>query len=196
MGNADDGGIGSLFGKAKKWLSAQGVTDEDLAHAKEDLAKAKADSDRREAEEIANRDAQARESRVARTGGSHVTLRGAVSGHVDEGLSVQTERDGGSLFVTVECVDPVPLSGGNLAGLTFAIPQYKGSGTYDLSTMDVSGLIYELMLDPAEEGFYWAPEYGPGVVTVSDGESTADIRFVYQDPGSNRTELEGVIELT
>jgi hypothetical protein len=158
MGNEGDGGLGSLFGKAKKWLSAQGVTDEDLANAKEDLATAKADSERREAEEVADREAQAREGRVARTGGSHVTLRGAVTGRVDEGLAVQTEREGGSLFVTVECVDPVPLSGGNFAGLSFAVPQYKGSGTYDLSTMDVSGQIYELMFDPAEEGFYWAPE--------------------------------------
>lgn len=196
MGNQTDGGLGALFGKAKKWLSAQGVTDEDLAKAKEDLAKAKADSERLEADKVADREARARESRAARTGGSHVTLRGAVTGTVDKGLAVQTERDGGSLFVTVECVDPVPLSGGNLAGLSFAIPEYTGSGTYDLSTMDVSGQVYELMLDPAEEGFFWAPEYGPGVVTVSDGESTADIRFVYQDPGSHRTELEGVIELT
>jgi hypothetical protein len=191
----EGGGLGSLFGKAKKWLADQGVTDEDLAKAKEDMAKAKADSERWESEAAADKEAEARKDREARVGGSHVTLRGAVTGTVGQGLAVQTEREEGLLSVAIECVDPIPLNGGSFAGLTFVIPQYRGPGTYDLGTMDLTGQIYELLLDGVEEGYFWAPEYGPGVVTVSAGEATADVRFVYQDPGSNRIELEGAIEL-
>jgi hypothetical protein len=189
MGDQQDGGLGSLLGKANKWLSDQGVTHDDLA-------KAKADSERWEADKAAERESEGKADREARAGGSQVTMHGTVTGTVSKGLAVQTEREEGSLWVTVECVDAVPLSGGNFAGLTFVIPNYKGPGTYDLGTMDLSGEVYELLLDPAEEGFYWAPDYGPGVVTVSAGEATAEIRFVYQDPGSNRVELEGIIELT
>lgn len=189
MGEKDEGGLSSLFGKVNKWLSDQGVT-------KEDLEKAKADRERWDAEEAAAKESDARQDRTARTGDSHVALRGKVEGTVDAGLAVQTERDAGSLLVTVEPVDPVPLRGGSFAGLTFAVPNYTGPGTYDLSTVDVGSQIYELMLDPAEEGFYWSAPYGPGVVKVSADEATADIRFTYQEPGSNRIELEGVIRLT
>jgi hypothetical protein len=190
VGDKDGGGLGALFQKAEKWLRDQGVT-------KEDLAKAKADSERWEAEAAEARDTEAREDRQRRAGTSHVTLRGVVEGTADSGLAVQTEREGGSLSVTVECVDPVPLRGGSFVGLSFVIPRYTGPGTYDLGTMDVTGQIYELSLDGVDsEGFYWAPDYGPGVVTVSAGEASADVRFTYQDPGSNRIELEGVLDLS
>jgi hypothetical protein len=192
----EGGGLGSLFGKAKKWLSDQGITDEDLAKAKEDMTKAKADQERWEAEAAAEKDADARADREARAGTSHVTLRGAVTGSVGQGMAVQTDQEDEALFVTVECVDPVPLDGGSFAGLNFGIPQYKGPGTYDLSTMDVTGLTYELLLDGVDEGFFWAPEYGQGVVTVSTGGSTAEVRFAFQDPGSRRIELEGTIGLS
>ena len=188
MGEKEEGGLRSLLGKANKWLSEQGVT-------KEDLEKAKADRERWDAEEVAAKESEARVDRTARAGDSHVTLRGVVEGTVDAGLAVQTEREEGSLLVTVEPVDPVPLRGGSFAGLTFAVPNYSGPGTYDLSTVDVGSQTYELMLEGAEEGFYWSAPYGPGVVKVSADESTADIRFTYQDPGSNRVELEGVIRL-
>jgi hypothetical protein len=55
---------------------------------------------------------------------------------------------------------------------------------------------FELWLEEAQEGYYWAPEYGPGIVTISGDEKTMDVQFVYQDPGSNRIELEGRVRLS
>lgn len=187
MGEQGEGGFGGLLDKANKWLKKQGVT-------KEELAKGKADQEGWEAERVETRDAKAREDREAHVGSSHVTLSGQVEGSVDKGLSVQTEQGEGTLYVTVECVDPVPLKGGSFVGLSFAIPGYTGAGAYDLSTKDLTGLTFELMLEPAEEGFFWAPEYGPGMVTVAAGGS-AEVHFVYKDPGSNQVELKGAIEL-
>jgi hypothetical protein len=190
MGDKEEGGLlGGFLGKAEKWLEDQGVSHDDLE-------KYKRDSERSEAEATAQKEAGAKEDRQARAGSSHVTLSGVVTGSVNAGMAVQTEREDGALSVTVECVDPVPLQGGrSFAGLSFVIPDYKGAGTYDLGKMDTSGQTYELMLDPVDEGFFWTDEYGPGVVKVAAGESAADVHFVYRNPGSNQVELEGVIEL-
>ena len=195
MAEGEEGGLGSLFKKAGKWLGEHGVTEEDLAKAKEDMAGAKVQSDRMEAEAEEARTTEARDDRQRRAGGSRLTLAGAIEGTVDSGLSVQIERDDGSLLVSVEAVDPIPLRGGRLIGLSFGIPAYAGPGTYDLASADLSGQVYELSFDDVDEGFFWAPEYGPGVVTVSAGEASADIHFVYQDPGSRRIELKGSLEL-
>lgn len=189
MGDKEEGGMmGGLLGKAEKWLEDQGVT-----HG--DLEKYEQDTERAEAERTAEKEAEAKEDRVARAGSSKVTLSGTVSGTVDSGMAVTKERDGETLFVTVECVDPVPLKGGNFGGLSFVIPKYSGAGTYDLAKMDTGAQTYELLIVPVEEGFYWTAEYGPGVVKVASGEGSAEVRFAYRDPGSNQIDLEGVIDL-
>lgn len=188
MGDKEEGGFMGLLGKANKWLQDQGVT-------KEDLEKAKAEHDRMEAEEAATKEAAQRADRAANAGASQVSLSGKVNGSVSSGLSAKTERDGDSLFVTIESVDPVPLDGGGFMGFTFSIPGYHGDGTYDLGTTNDSGMSYELWLDNAEEGFFWAREYGPGIVTVSDGGKTMQVHFVFRDPGSNQIDVEGTVRL-
>jgi hypothetical protein len=189
MGDKDQGGLAGLFGKAEKWLRQQGVTHEDLE-------KAKADREALDAQEAAEKQAGERLDRSTRAGDSTVTLRGAVNGTVDSGLAAKVEQEDDQLVVTVEAVDPVPVEGGAFAGFTFAIPSYTGPGTYDLGTSDQSGLMYELWLEPAEEGFFWAREYGPGIVTVSDGGKTMQVHFVYQDPSSKKVDLEGTVRLS
>jgi hypothetical protein len=188
MGDKDEGGLASLLGKAEQWLKDQGVT-------KEALEKAKADNERWESEEAQEKQVKQRADRSARAGDSRVTLKGAVNGTVDSGLSAQTEEDGDQLVVTVEPVDPVSLAGGTFAGFTFAIPGYSGDGTYDLGTADLSGMMYELWLEGSDEGFFWAPEYGPGIVNVSTGGTTMEVHFVFRDPGSNQVDLEGTVRL-
>jgi hypothetical protein len=188
MGEKEGGGLMGFLQKANDWLKEQGVSHEDLE-------KAKADHDRREAEATQARDEAAHADRQARAGDSTVTLTGFVSGTVDHGMAVTTEKDQGSLFVTVETVDPIPLTGGGFVGLSFSIPSYHGAGTYDLSKLDTSGLTYELMLENAEEGFYWTAEYGPGIVTVAAGEGAADVQFTYRDPGDHEVKLQGTVQL-
>jgi hypothetical protein len=190
-----DGGLGSLFQKAGKWLSDHGVTKEDLDKAKEDAAKAKVEQERINAEQEQAKETAAHEDRAQRAGSSTVTLTGAIEGTAGAGLSVTKETGDGALSITVEAVDPIPLTGGNLTGLTFSIPKYAGAGRYDLGTMDVSGYFYELSFENVDEGFFWAAEYGPGIVTVAAGEGSADIQFVYQDPGDRRIELKGTLDL-
>jgi hypothetical protein len=187
MGEKGEGGLMSFLGKAEKWLEDQGVT-------KEDLEKAKADSEAREAEQAETREAEQRADRSEHVGNSRVTLRGMVKGTIDSGLSVQTEKDGDALFVTVESVDPVPLDGGAFTGFSFAIPGYHGAGTYELG--DTLGLTYELSLQESQEGFFWAADYGPGVVTVEDGGKTMQASFVFRDPGSNQIDLEATVQLS
>jgi hypothetical protein len=189
MSDKDEGGLSSLLGKAEKWLKDQGVT-------KEALEKAKADHDAQEADEAEDRKAGERADRASGVGGSRVTLRGAVNGAVESGLAARTERDDDVLTVTVEPVDPVPLAGGTFAGFTFAVPAGAGPGTHDLGTTDVSSMQYELWLEEAQEGYFWAPEYGPGIVKISADGKTMDVQFVYQDPGSHRIELEGTVKLS
>jgi hypothetical protein len=188
MGNKEGGGLAGLFGKAEKWFREQGVT-------KEDMEKAKADREALDERAAAEHQGEERADRSTRAGDSNVTLRGATNGTIDSGLSAKTEQDGDQLIVTVEPVDPVAMEGRTFAGYTFAIPSYTGPGTYDLGTTDVSGMMYELYLG-SEEGFFWAPEYGPGIVTVSDGGKTMQVHFVFQDPGSNKVDLEGTVKLT
>jgi hypothetical protein len=189
MSEKDEGGLSSLFGKAGKWLKDQGIT-------KEALEKAKADHDAREADEAEDRSAGERADRASGVGDSRVTLRGAVNGAVESGLAARTERDDDALYVTVEPVDPVPLAGGTFAGFTFAVPAGAGPGTHDLGTTDVSSMQYELWLAEAQEGYFWAPEYGPGIVTIFADGKTMDVQFAYQDPGSHRIELEGTVRLS
>jgi hypothetical protein len=189
MSDKDGGGLSSLLGKAEKWLKDQGVT-------KGGLAKAKAEHDAREADEAEDREAGERAARVSGVGDSRVTLRGAVNGTVESGLATRTERDDEFLSITVEPVDPVPLAGGTFAGFTFAVPAGAGPGTHDLGTTDVSSMQYELWLAEAQEGYYWAPEYGHGIVKISGDGKTMDVQFVYQDPGSHRIELEGTVRLS
>jgi hypothetical protein len=189
MSEQDKGGLSSFLGKAEKWLEDQGVT-------KEDLEKARADHDAREADEAEDRVAEERAGRASSVGDSRVTLRGAVNGAVESGLAARTERDDDVLTVTVEPVDPVPLAGGTFAGFTFCVPAGAGPGTHDLGTTDVSSMQYELWLKESQEGYFWAPEYGPGIVTISADGKTMDVQFVYQDPGSHRIELEGTVRLS
>jgi hypothetical protein len=189
MSDRDEGGLSSLLGKAEKWLEDQGVT-------KEALEKAKADHDAQEAGEAQARMAGERAGRAAGVGDSRVTLRGAVNGVVESGLAARAERQDDVLSITVEPVDPVPLAGGTFAGFTFGVPAGAGPGTHDLGATDVSSMQYELWLEEAQEGYFWAPEYGPGIVTISADGKTMDVQFVYQDPGSNRIELEGTVRLS
>ena len=188
MSDKDEGGLSSLLGKAEKWLEDQGVT-------KDALEKAKAEHDAREADQAEAREAGERADRASGAGGSRVTLRGAVTGVVESGLAVRTERDDQFLTVTVEPVDPVALDGGTFAGFTFAVPAGAGPGTHDLGTTDVTSMQFELWLAEAQEGYFWAPEYGPGIVTISGDGKTMDVQFVYQDPGSHRIELGGTVRL-
>jgi hypothetical protein len=189
MSDKDEGGLSSLLGKAEKWLEDQGVT-------KEALEKARAGHDAREADEAEDREAGERADRASSVGDSRVTLRGAVNGTVESGLAARGERDDEMLTVTVEPVDPVPLAGGTFAGFTFSVPAGAGPGTHDLGTTDVSSMQYELWLAEAQEGYFWAPEYGPGIVTISGDGKTLDVQFVFQDPGSHRIELEGTVKLS
>jgi hypothetical protein len=220
MAAKDEGTFGSLFGKAKKWVENELVTsgdpmkDHGRSEANEGLEadmrlEAQRARDRALADVIVpgrgkqahteqeGREAARRETRAASVGSSRLTLRGIVEGAIDTGLAVRTERTNGTLLVTVEPLDPVPLRGGSFAGLAFAVPGYAGPGTYDLGRVEHDDpLVFELRLDGVDsEGFFWSPSYGPGVVTMPN-DDVADIHFVYEDPGSNRVEVEGAIILT
>jgi hypothetical protein len=189
MSDKEEGGLFSLLGKAEKWLEDQGVT-------KEALEKAKADHDAHAAAEAVDKEAGERADRASRAGESRVTLSGVVTGTVGSGLAARAEREDDVLIVTVEPVEPVPLTGGTFAGFTFAVPAAAGPGTHDLGTTDVSSMQYELWLKESQEGYFWAPEYGPGIVTISADGKTMDVHFVYQDPGSHRIDLEGTVKLS
>jgi hypothetical protein len=189
MGENEGGGLSGFLQKANQWLKDQGVTHEELE-------KAKAQQEQWDADAAQQREETEHADRQARAGDSTVTLTGLVSGTVDHGMAVTTETDEGILMVNVDTVDPVPLTGGGFLGFTFSIPGYHGAGTYDLAKIDTGSQTYELMLDNAEEGFYWAAEYGPGVVTVSADGGTADVQFTYHDPGSREIQLKGTIHLS
>ncbi|HYI16139.1 MAG TPA: hypothetical protein VEX37_12160, partial [Thermomicrobiales bacterium] len=55
------------------------------------------------------------------------------------------------------------------------VPNYVGVGTYDLNSLEEQlrletwdPLWFQLTIDTDEDGLYWSPDYGRGVVTVSD----------------------------
>ena len=43
---------------------------------------------------------------------------------------------------------------------------------------------FQLLLDSTDDPFYWSSDYGPGTVTVSDGERKLEIRMSMQNAAS------------
>jgi hypothetical protein len=149
------------------------------------------------AQRDAETQAAARAKRLSLAGDSRVELSGYVTG-VAEGLAVSVflSEDGATLFGSVECVDPVPMDGGTLAGFQFAIPGYVGDGTYTLvDRPDFDGLQYELFLtDEDDSGWGYLPSFGPGVIVVQD--SVADVRLVLGSIGTETIDLHATIQLS
>ena len=155
-----------------------------------------------QASQAANRTAQAaeraereRNERLSRVTTSAVSLSGAVTG-VAEGLAVESyaSEDTGSLHVTVECVDPVPMQGGTFVGFLFTIPGYTGDGSYPLVDHDeFDALQYELYLVEENEGWAFHPSYGPGTIVVTDG--SADVQLTIGGAGSELIRLHARVEL-
>jgi hypothetical protein len=218
----DEGGIGSLFGKAAKWLEnatkqSEGKGDATTAEEqdalqegmKDDLQQLKDDGtiDRiaAEVEEKKAADAAAaeaashadRESRAA-GGGTHLVLAGEVSATLDSGLAVDVDREDGALWVNIEPVDPIEVQGGTFTGIGFGVPQYHGPGSYDIATVpenEVDYTLFTIAMGDQSEGYLWHPSYGPGTVTVSPDESSADIHFLYQSPGGGQVDVTGTVSL-
>ena len=147
------------------------------------------------AEQDAKSQAEARAGRVARASASRVELSGYVSGAVED-LAVEAWRtDDGALAVSVECIDPAPMTKGKVSGFCFAIPSFHGDGTYVLDDEDVDSLAYELYLfdDDESDGWGFHPSFGPGVIVVSDG--SADVQLVLGGSGNDTIDLHATIVL-
>ncbi len=86
---------------------------------------------------------------------SRVELSGYVTGAA-EGLAVEAWRtDDGALAVSVECIDPAPMTKGKVSGFCFAIPSFHGDGTYVLDDEDLESLAYELYLFDDDQSDGW-----------------------------------------
>lgn len=216
MTDEEKPGLGSLFGKAKKWLEnevkrsgdreeQEGIEQDMRQEAEQMRDDAIVEAilpglQERKTAAAAAKEAADREDRVSRVvEGSRLTLQGTVEGTVESGLAVKVDREDGWLVVNVDTVDPVPLQGGTFTGLGFAVPLYTGPGRYDLANAEsVEGMDFTLfMLGLAEdnEGYLWHPTYGAGVVTVREGETAAEIQFVYKTAGAERIEVTGTVAL-
>jgi hypothetical protein len=218
----DEGGIGSLFGKAAKWLenaTKQGEGKGDQATAeeqddlqqgmKDDLQKLKDDgtidaiaaevgqkkaADAAAAEATGHADREERASR----GGTRLVLTGEVSGTLEGNLAVDVDREDGAIWVNIEPVDPIDLQGGTFTGLGFGVPRYTGPGSYDIASVPEEEMDYTLFtiaMGDQSEGYLWHPSYGPGTVTVSADEAAADIHFLYQSPGGGTVDVTGTVSL-
>jgi hypothetical protein len=135
-----------------------------------------------------------RAERLARSGESSVELSGYVTGSA-AALAVEpyASEETGSLHVTVEAVDPVPMQGGTFVGFLFTIPGYDGDGTYSLVDDDIDGSQYELFLAEENEGWGFHPTHGPGTIVVTDG--IADVQLTIGSSGSDLIQLRGRILL-
>ena len=113
-----------------------------------------------------------REPAVSPTRGEPSGASGYVTGAA-EGLAVEAWRtDDGALAVSVECIDPAPMTKGKVSD-SARVPSFQGDGTYVLDDEDLESLADELYLDEGDQtdGWGFRRSFGPGVIVVSDGSA-------------------------
>jgi len=78
-------------------------------------------------------------------------------------------------------------------GFTFELASLS-NGRYELVDDSMDSSNYELFIEPENEGWFFHPSYGPGVITVADGQATVDL--VFSGPGPERIQLHASVDLT
>jgi hypothetical protein len=129
-----------------------------------------------------------------------LTLRGDVTGTLDTEVPVRVDMPsapGDAMTIDLEPLEPLPIGGHTFLGLLFAIPEFNGAGTYDLTAIEErqrldswDPLWFQLTIDTTDDGLFWSPDYGHASVTVTD---TA-IRL--QMPMSNANGLDVSVDVT
>jgi hypothetical protein len=101
-------------------------------------------------------------------------LTGSLSANVPLRMDMPYEP-GDALTIDLEPLEPVEFSGHQFLGLLFAVPDYNRPGTYDLTEIEAllrettwDPLWFQLSIDTTDEGFFWSPDYGRAIITVSD----------------------------
>jgi hypothetical protein len=107
-----------------------------------------------------------------------LTLRGDVSGTLETEIPIRIDMPSepcDAMTIDLEPLEPLPIGGHTFLGLLFAVPEFSGTGSYDLTTIEErlqldswDPLWFQLTLDTTDDGLYWSPDYGNGAVTVTD----------------------------
>lgn len=107
-----------------------------------------------------------------------LTLRGDVSGTLDTEIPIQISmpsEPGDAMTIDLEPLEPLAIGAHTFLGLLFAVPEFSGAGAYDLTAIEErlrleswDPLWFQLTIDTTDDGLYWSPDYGRGVVTVTE----------------------------
>ena len=128
-----------------------------------------------------------------------LTLAGAVSGTIETEIPIrihEPSEPGDAMTVELEPLEALEIGGHTFIGLLFAIPEYAGTGTYDLIEIEErlrldswDPLWFQLTIDTTDDGLYWSPDDGHGTVTVSE------TLFHVQMPMSNGNGIDVTLDL-
>ncbi len=128
-----------------------------------------------------------------------LTLAGHVSGTIEAEIPIRIgmpSEPGDAMTIDLEPLEPLAIGGHSFLGLLFAVPAYDGEGTYDLNALEErlrldswDPLWFQLTIDTTDDGLYWSPDYGRGVVSVSD------TTILVQMPMSNGNGIDVSVDL-
>jgi hypothetical protein len=136
----------------------------------------------------------------------HGEVRGAIDARVParvEWPRPYVEEDGqtGALRIGLEPLDSVAIGGRTFLGLHFAVPDYRGPGTYtlpgagkdDLDAWDP--LWFQFWLDSTDESFFWSAAYGPATIVVEADERSLRVEMPMEDASGERAEVSAAVTL-
>lgn len=136
---------------------------------------------------------------------AQIHLTGDVTGFLAERMPVtlnHPEEAGLALALEIAPLHDAAIGGRPFQSFSFAIPGYAGAGRYDLSaiaeadgTDDWDPYWFQLVLDSADEPFYWVPDYGRGLIVVEADERTITVSLSMENPGSERVQISATVTL-
>jgi hypothetical protein len=155
------------------------------------------------------REQQAAEARAEHAARPRAELVLELTGDIDGSLTAavpvvvrEPQGEERALIVEPEPFDQVVVSSHQFLGLQFAVPEYRGSGTYDLSAMAGDHWIdtwdplwFQFWLDNLDESFFWSPDYGQATTAVDDTARTISISMPMRDAAGRAIRLDARLRL-
>ncbi len=170
---------------------------------KRKMSEWEAQAEERKVQEAARRRAEHEAMPRAMT---RLTLSGDVAGGFEQPIPAGVRMPDGeetALIVELTPLEPIVVGGSAFIGLQFAVPDYRGAGTYDLLAMSAGDrwidewdpLWFQMWVDSEDESFFWSPDFGAASITVSDDQRTLRIQMPMQDAGSRYVVVDATIDL-
>jgi hypothetical protein len=151
------------------------------------------------------------ERRAEHAARPHAALTLSISGDISASFTANVPvilrrpaEEDTALVVELEPLDDISVAGHTFLGLQFAVPDYRGSGDYDLLAMAIAGdawietwdtLWFQMWLDTLDESYFWCPDYGQATATVAESTRNITIDMPMQDAGGHVVRVTASLDL-